>query len=53
MYSVAIMSGVISISMGVPELSGRVSASWLRAVLVLTMALSMSVSSWYSRKIRL
>ena len=52
-YWVAIMSGLISISVGVLAMSGRASPSWLMAVLALTMALSMSVSSWYSKKIRL
>ena len=52
-YWVAIISGLISISVGVLAMSGRVSPSWFTAVLALIMALSMSVSSWYSRKIRL
>ena len=53
MYCVAIMSGLISISVGVDAMSGSASPSWFTAVLALTMALSMSVSSWYFRMTRL
>ena len=45
MYWVAIMSGLISISVGVLAMSGKLAESWFTAVLALTMALSMSVSS--------
>ena len=53
MYCVASISGDISISIGVEHTPGSVSPSWFSAVLALTMALSILVSSSYSKVTRL